>query len=350
MAHSRDSDAPVRTGGLLAVLAAFSFGVTTPLVQRLGHGAGPVPTATLLYAGAALASIHRVGGNAAEAPLLRPRHIGRLVAVAFAGALFAPACLAWGLQHTSGVGASLLLNFEGVLTVVLAWLVFGEPVGSRVVVAMLLMVVGGALLVLGGSAGSVRLGFGAGAVVLATLGWAVDNTLTRPLAHLDASQVVRWKATLGACFGLALSWALEQPFPGRGATLGLLVCGATGYGISLRLYLLAQRQIGAGRTGSIFATAPFIGALAASAFGDRTAGPATWTAGVLFGSAVVLHLTERHRHAHLHAAMVHEHLHRHDDGHHHHDHRVTITGAHGHVHQHESLAHDHAHCPDLHHA
>ncbi|MDP9149525.1 MAG: DMT family transporter, partial [Myxococcota bacterium] len=302
-----------------------------------------------LYAGAALASLHRFGPNAAEAPLRRPRHVARLVVVALVGAVFAPACLAWGLQHTSGVGASLLLNFEGVLTVALAWVVFGEPIGARVLVAMLVMTLGGALLVLGGSSGSVRLGWGACAVVLATLGWALDNTLTRPLADLDATQVVRWKAALGASFGLALSWALQQPFPGLGPALGLLACGATGYGLSLRLYLLAQRRIGAGRTGSIFATAPFVGALSASALGDRTAGLATWMAGLLFGSGVVLHLTERHRHPHAHVPMLHEHSHRHDDGHHDHVHAGEVTGTHSHVHRHESLAHDHAHAPDLHH-
>ena len=41
-----------------------------------------------------------------------------------------------------------------------------------------------------------------------------------------------------------------------GAAVGLLVIGATGYGLSLRFYLLAQRAFGAARTGFVFAFAP----------------------------------------------------------------------------------------------
>ena len=46
--------------------------------------------------------------------------------------------------------------------------------------------------------------------------------------------------------------------------------GATGYGLSLRLYLLVLRAFGAARTGSVFAFAPVIGALLAIALGDRS--------------------------------------------------------------------------------
>jgi hypothetical protein len=60
-----------------------------------------------------------------------------------------------------------------------------------------------------------------------------------------------------------------EPMPSLVAAVALLAIGATGYGMSLRLYLLAQREFGAGRTGSVFAFAPFIGALGAFALGSR---------------------------------------------------------------------------------
>lgn len=44
---------PALRGGLLALLAATLFGVSTPLVQRFGEGIGPFTTAGLLYVGAA---------------------------------------------------------------------------------------------------------------------------------------------------------------------------------------------------------------------------------------------------------------------------------------------------------
>jgi drug/metabolite transporter (DMT)-like permease len=324
------------------------FGVATPVIQRLGQGAGAFPTASLLYAGAALASSR--GGDSSgdrEAPV-RGRHVRRLVIVALIGAVFAPVSFAWGLQHTSGSGASLLLNFEAVFTVLLAWLFFHEHVGGRVAIALSAMVVGGACLVLGGRPDG-PVGLGAVAVIVATLGWALDNTLTRPLADLNPTQVVRWKGAIGAAFGLCASFLLGQPFPKTAAILGLLAIGATGYGLSLRLYLLAQRQIGAGRTGSIFALAPFVGACAAWAMGDRTAGLTTVVAAALFGVGVSLHLTESHHHHHTHEPTEHEHAHRHDDGHHDHPHDPPEDSEHSHTHRHDDRTHDHPHAPDAHH-
>src|SRR5581483_7786626 len=97
--------------------------------------------------------------------------------VAVAGALVAPAALAWGLSRSSGVAASLLVNLEAVFTVVLGALVHKEHVGRRVALAATVMTAGGALVVLGGKhQGGAEL-WGLAAVALATLGWAADNTL-----------------------------------------------------------------------------------------------------------------------------------------------------------------------------
>src|SRR5262249_26179047 len=108
--------APITAGATLALLSALLFGASTPAVQRLGRGIGPFTTAALLYAGAAafsvLSSAVRARASAPsprEAPL-GLRHAPRVVAVAMAGALFAPAALAWGLRRSSGVAASLLIN------------------------------------------------------------------------------------------------------------------------------------------------------------------------------------------------------------------------------------------------
>ncbi len=340
---------PILRGGILAMLAALAFGVTTPLIQRYGRGVGPLPSASLLYAGAALASISIAGKREGREAHIRSRHVGRLVLVAFMGGLVAPVLLTWGLQRTTATNGSLLLNFEAIFTVVFAWLFFRERIGPRVAMAMTLMVAGGVWLVMSGVARVGGLGLGAIAVVLATMAWALDNTLTRPLADLDPTEVVRWKGTLGAGAAATLSVILHQPFPRLDATLALLACGATGYGVSLRLYLLAQRRIGAARTGSIFALAPFVGAGAAWLLGDRSGDATTLLAGALFGLGVYLHLSETHGHRHQHAPSEHEHLHRHDDGHHDHVHDPAVPGAHSHLHRHDARTHEHPHAPDLHH-
>jgi hypothetical protein len=125
--------------------------------------------------------------------------------------------------------------------------------------------------------------------------------------------------------------------------------GATGYGLSLRFYLLAQRAFGAGRTGSVFAFAPFMGALGAFAWGERGTSGALLAGGSLMLLGVLLHLAERHEHAHDHEALEHEHAHTHDDGHHLHTHTTPPQGPHSHWHRHGPQHHAHPHVPDAHH-
>jgi drug/metabolite transporter (DMT)-like permease len=191
---------------------------------------------------------------------------------------------------------------------------------------------------------------GLAAVLAATVAWGLDNTLSRALAERDPGQVVLGKCAIGAVSTAVLAAACGEPLPGLGAALALLAIGASGYGLSLRFYLLAQRAFGAARTGSVFAFAPFIGALLAIAMGDRSVSWGMGLGGTLMLAGVLLHLSESHRHVHDHAALEHEHAHTHDDDHHIHLHDPMPAGAHSHAHRHESQRHAHPHAPDAHHA
>jgi drug/metabolite transporter (DMT)-like permease len=185
--------------------------------------------------------------------------------------------------------------------------------------------------------------------MLATVAWGVDNTLSRGVADRDPGQVVLIKAALGSLCTVALAILFNEPAPLAMTAIGLVTVGATGYGLSLRFYLLAQRTFGAARTGSVFAFAPFIGALGAFAMGDRSASALMIVAGVLMLLGVLLHLMEAHAHEHIHEALEHEHAHRHDDGHHDHVHDPMPTVPHSHRHKHDPVTHSHAHVPDAHH-
>jgi len=339
---------PALRGGLLALVAAVLFGLSTPLVQRFGTGVGPFTTAALLYAGAALVArlLRRPTQREAQ---LRRTDLPRLLAMAASGAVIGPVALAWGLQRTSGSSASLMLTLEAVFTAVLAWRWFGETMDRRVIGAVLLLLAGGALLVLEqGLAGQVQL-LGLLAVALATAAWGVDNTLSRGVADRDPGQVVWAKALLGSGATVTLALLSREALPGWSNALALLAVGATGYGLSLRFYLLAQRTFGAARTGSVFAFAPFIGAAGAFALGERSGSALMAVGGGLMVLGVLLHLMERHSHPHTHEALEHEHAHSHDDGHHLHTHQPMPEGAHSHWHQHMPTQHEHTHVPDAHH-
>jgi len=333
---------------MLALLAAALFGISTPLVQQFGVGLGAFSTAALLYAGAAAVGMLSRQPIEREARLRRG-DLPRLLAMAGFGAVVGPVALVWGLQNTSGTSASLMLTLEALFTAVLAWRLYRETMDGRVWAAMALLLAGGMVLVLDqGRAGGAQL-WGLLAVLLATAAWGVDNTLSRALAERDPGQVVMVKALLGASATLSIAVFLGEPLPSAGAALTLFAVGATGYGLSLRFYLLAQRAFGAARTGSVFAFAPFIGAALAVALGDRSVSGWMALGSVLMLAGVVLHLAESHGHEHAHEELAHEHAHRHDDGHHNHAHDVMPTGEHSHRHQHEPLRHAHAHVPDAHH-
>ncbi|HUJ60346.1 MAG TPA: DMT family transporter, partial [Kofleriaceae bacterium] len=335
-------------GVALAALAALAFGATTPVVAWAARGAGALATAALLYLGAGASALALRLAARRDAPLRRS-DAPRVAAIALAGGAIAPALLVWGLQHAGATLGALLLNLEAVFTVVLARAVYREPVGGRVALALAAMTAGGAALALDAWRASRFTALGAAAVAGATLAWAADNTLTRPLAERDPLDVVAAKGLAGAALTGGLALAFGEPAPHPAAIAALVACGATGYGLSLRLYLLAQRKIGAGRTGSVFALAPFVGAAIAYATGDRAAGGWALGAGVLLAAGVALHATERHAHAHRHPALDHDHVHRHDDGHHLHHHEPAVAGAHAHPHHHDAVDHDHDHAPDIHH-
>ena len=336
-------------GGLLALTAAVLFGISTPLVQKVGSGVGAFTTAALLYAGAAVA-----GGLLRQRVEREARVVSadfpRLLAMAAAGAVIGPVALAWGLQRTSGTSASLMLTLEALFTAVLAWRLYRETMDRRVWAAMLLLLSGGILLVIDqGRDGGARM-WGLLAVLVATAAWGLDNTLSRTLAERDPGQVVLAKAGLGAIATALLAVSFGEYLPAPGAALGLLAVGAAGYGLSLRFYLLAQRAFGAARTGSVFAFAPFIGAALAVSMGDHSTNWLMAAGSLLMLAGVVLHLAESHGHEHEHEATEHEHAHRHDDGHHQHVHDPMPTGAHSHRHRHAPVWHVHTHVPDAHHA
>jgi drug/metabolite transporter (DMT)-like permease len=285
-------------------------------------------------------------GPRSEAPL-RAGSLGRLALIAAVGGVAAPALLVLGLRRIDAASGSMLLALETPWTVLLAWLVHREHVGRRVLVAGALLFAGA--VVMAGRPGQLAGALGALLVAAAALAWALDNVLSRPLADRDPLAVVAAKGALGAAASAAGAALLRDPWPGLAAASVLLVVGGFAFGVSLQLYLRAQRAMGAARTASVFAAAPLLGAAASLLFGTPWPGWSFVAASVLVAGGLGLHATERHGHAHTHTAMVHEHAHTHDDGHHDHPHDPLVTGVHTHAHRHDAVSHTHAHAPDLHH-
>jgi drug/metabolite transporter (DMT)-like permease len=282
----------IRKGGLLAIAAAALFGASTPAAKAVVSGVDPLMLAGLLYLGSGIGlTILRVASGQAGW-LFKRADLPWLAAAVVFGGMAGPALLMLGLTTVTGSAASLLLTLEGVFTALIAWIVFREPFNLRIGLGMMAIVAGAALLSLGGGSGRAAVG-GALAIAAACLCWAIDNNCTSRISHADAPALAAVKGLIAGVVnvGLALTTGAALPPIGSIALSGLI--GLFGYGISLVLFVLALRQVGAARTGAYFSTAPFLGAaLSLVLLREAWSWPLVG-AGLLMALGVWLHLTEQ---------------------------------------------------------
>jgi drug/metabolite transporter (DMT)-like permease len=337
----------------LALASAVLFGASTPLAKLLLGSVDPWLLAGLLYlgAGVGLALFQAARATlrlpAEEAPLRRA-DLPWLAAVVAAGGVVGPLLLMLGLARTDAASGALLLNLEGLATMALAWLVFRENVDRRLLLGAFAILAGAVLLSWQGRGAGLDLG--ALLIAGACLAWGIDNNLTRKLSSADPVQIALAKGLIAGTVNLTLAVLQGAALPDAGTALAAGLVGFLGYGVSLVLFVLALRHLGAARTGAYFALAPFIGTLLALLlFGDPLSLRLV-VAGGLMALGLWLHLAERHEHNHTHESQEHEHRHRHDE-HHRHAHGPNDPEGepHTHRHRHGPLPHRHPHYPDLHH-
>ncbi|HEX3836041.1 MAG TPA: EamA family transporter [Steroidobacteraceae bacterium] len=339
-----------------ALIAALLFGASTPLAKLLLHEISPLLLAGLLYAGSGVGlllvlALRALRSGATANPLRLPgaADLVRWAGAILAGGVAAPVLLLLGLRQLGAAQAALLLNLESVLTALLAWFVFRENFDRRIAIGMAAIVLGGIVLSWA-PAGTAGWSFGALLVACACLCWALDNNLTRKIATHDALMIACVKGLVAGLVNLTLAQLRGAHWPALSAASAALAIGFLGYGVSLTLFVVALRQLGAARTGAYFSLAPFFGAALAIPLQGEPVSTALLVAAALMAVGVWLHLTERHLHEHTHEPLEHEHSHRHDE-HHQHEHAFVWDGRepHTHRHAHARLVHAHAHYPDIHH-
>ncbi|MEQ1864089.1 MAG: EamA family transporter [Micropepsaceae bacterium] len=341
------------TGPGYALLSAILFGASTPLAKLLGEEVNAFLLAGLLYLGSGLGlaawQVARWGLNARkrEAPLQRA-DLRWIVAVVIVGGVAAPVLLMLGLKSTPGSTASLLLNLEGLATMAIAWLVYRESVDRQLLIGAFAILVGAIVLTWDFSA--LSLSMGALLISAACIGWGVDNNLTRKLSAADPVQIAMIKGLVAGATNVTLGLVTATQMPSPNIVLAAGLLGFLSYGVSLVLFVLALRALGAARTGAYFSTAPFVGALIAIPLLGETMTVPLIVAATLMAIGVWLHLTENHDHGHEHETLTHAHAHVHDE-HHQHAHAASDPPGepHAHEHTHAPLRHKHQHFPDLHH-
>lgn len=337
-----------------ALAAALLFGASTPLAKLLVGNMPALLLAGLLYLGSGLGLsllllVRRIKNPASTKDMHIPRReMPWLLGAIVFGGVAGPALLMVGLTHTSGATASLLLNVEGVLTAVLAWVVFKENADRQIVLGMAAIVAGG--LLLSWEPGGASISRGALFIIGACFCWAVDNNLTRKVSTNDAMLVACLKGLLAGTVNTGLALLNGASLPAVPELAQSVLVGFFGYGLSLMLFVVALRTLGTARTGAYFSVAPLFGVVISLAIWPALPGALFWAAAALMALGVWLHVKERHVHEHAHEPLEHAHPHRHDEHHQHlHDFQWDGQEPHAHAHAHEVMVHKHPHYPDIHH-
>jgi drug/metabolite transporter (DMT)-like permease len=331
----------------LAVIAAALFGAGVPASKLLLAELPPFQLAGLLYLGAAVGVAPVALRGGLRLPRAGDPNRWRLAGAVAAGGVGGPLLLLFGLRLAGAASVSLWLGFEIAATALLGALFFRDRIDARGAVGVLCALAGAALL----SAREGPSGLAAAGLVLAACTcWGLDNHLTALIDAITPSQITFWKGLAAGAVNLVIGVASAPLAAGAPVLFAALGVGALAYGASIALTITAARSLGATRTQSIFASAPFFGAFFAMLFLGEPLGFAHLAAALLFVAGASLLGLDRHAHLHSHEAHEHEHAHRHDDAHHDHPHPGSARSVwHTHWHRHEPIRHRHAHWPDLHH-
>jgi len=247
----------------MAFAAAALYAASAPASKLLLAEATPVFMASFLYLGAGIGMsliglLRKILKNGHKETKLDKGDF-TYVALMIILDILAPILLMVGLGMTTASNASLLNNFEIAATAIIAFIMFGEPVSKRLWKGIAVITAASMLLSLG-EAGSLTFSLGSVFVLMAATAWGLENNCTRMLSLKDPLQVVVLKGLGSGIGSLIVAVALGDSPPELVYMFYAMALGFFSYGMSIWLYVYAQRGLGAARTSSYYAVAPFIGA------------------------------------------------------------------------------------------
>ena len=321
---------------LYALLAAAFYAINVPLSKLLLNHVEPTTMAALLYLGAGIGIGIMSLGSCQHGEKLSKKDLPFVIGMIVLD-ISAPIFLMLGISFGSSSNASLLGNFEIVATTVIALFLFKETVTKRLWGAIVLITASSILLSFEGTE-SLTFSLGSLYVLLAGACWGLENNCTRTISSKSTYEIVMMK---GICCGLGsllIALIMGEQIPKLQYVVLALILGYVAYGLSIFLYVRAQRVLGAAKTSAYYAIAPFIGAFLSFIILHEKLTEVYLLALtiMLAGTALVVVDTMIRKHAHAHQ---HTFIHTHNGSTHSH----TITHQHSHSHLITEGTHRHHH-------
>lgn len=333
---------------ILAFLAAVFYAINTPVSKFLLNNVTPTFMAAFLYLGAGVGvGIMYLFHIKKEEKVERltkqdlPYTIGMIVLD-----IAAPIFLMIGIKMGTASNASLLGNFEIVVTTLMALLIFKEQVSGKLWIAIGFITLSSIVLSFEGS-GSFQFSIGSLFVILATCCWGLENNCTRKISDKSTYEIVLLKGIFSGGGSFTIAMVLGEKIPEMIYIAIVMLLGFVAYGLSIFLYIRAQRNLGAAKTSAYYAVAPFIGSfLAFVVNGEKLAveyfiGLALMLVGTVFVvyDTMINHHLHGHTHTivHTHNGVTHTHMITHEHEHNH------FGNEEGHGHKHEDYINSQEH-------
>ncbi|MBR5937213.1 MAG: DMT family transporter [Clostridiales bacterium] len=244
-----------------AILAAILYALSTPISKILMTQIPPSFLAGLLYLGAGFGmlpiSLVKKSGSAFRKTGKKdlPYIIGMIILD-----IAAPVFLMIALSGSAAANISLINNFEIVATSLIAFVLFRERISGKLCCGITLITVSSLLLSFEGME-SLSFSTYSAFAFLACISWGFENNCTRKLSDCDPSRIVVIKGIGSGTGALLVSHILQEEIRLSIYVVAALVLGFFAYGLSVYFYVSAQRSLGAAKTSSYYAIAPFISAL-----------------------------------------------------------------------------------------
>lgn len=328
------------TAVIMALLAAAFYAINTPLSKILLSHVAPTFMAAFLYLGAGIGVsimyLFHFKNESRSERLVRSDMIYTIGMIVLD--IAAPIFLMIGISIGSASNASLLGNFEIVATTLIALLIFKETVTKTLWIAIGFITVSSIILSFDG-AGSFNFSFGSLFVLLATCCWGLENNCTGKISGKSTYEIVLLKGIFSGGGSFVLALIIGEQIPETKYIAYAMMLGFVAYGLSIFMYIKAQRDLGAAKTSAYYAVAPFIGAFLAFVVNGESLTLVYFVALIfmIIGSGFVVYdtLVRHHVHPHSHT-IVHTHdgmTHTHQITHMHDHNHFLYEGRHGHRHE-----------------
>jgi len=270
---------------IFAILAALLYALSTPIAKLVLNDLSPTLIAALLYLGAGL-GMGVVAYIRQKTTKYQYKAFTRNEVPAILGMIgldiVAPILLMFGLERSLPENVALLNNFEIVATTLFAAFIFKEHIPKRLRWAIIFVSLASFILSFE-NIRSLTFSIGSLFVILAALSWGLENNLTRRLSFNDPLMVVVIKGIFAGLGSLVIAVILGEVVWHPIMIALTLLLGFVAYGLSIFFYVTAQRELGAAKTSTFYAFAPFMGALLSLAIFQEIPGYPFFIALIIMG-------------------------------------------------------------------